>query len=128
LTSAIEPSNAAARRFLSTARPGEVARGLAPTTATDRGENTFSIRYVDICQINQEGFGDSGSAPIARGASGSDGRHPRVARVVPLVSDICGALKNYDLMPDDDPSPAGNRKTVLMYLGRADMLCPPVVC
>jgi hypothetical protein len=34
----------APRRFLSTARPGDVSRGLAPTTATDRGENSLSRR------------------------------------------------------------------------------------
>jgi hypothetical protein len=40
--------NPALRRFLKTARPADVSRGLAPTTAMDRGENSLSRRYVDI--------------------------------------------------------------------------------
>ena len=28
--------------------PADVSRGLAPTTATDRGENSLSRRYVDM--------------------------------------------------------------------------------
>jgi hypothetical protein len=32
-----------------------VSRGLAPTTATDRGENSLSRRYVDIGQLVQRG-------------------------------------------------------------------------
>ena len=32
----------AARRFLNTAPPAEVGRGLAPTSATDSGENSCS--------------------------------------------------------------------------------------
>src|SRR5215472_14976306 len=44
----MRPANPAALRFRMTARPGEVGRGLAPTTATERGEKSRSSRYVDM--------------------------------------------------------------------------------
>jgi len=44
LTRAREPEKPAARRLRSTARPTERSRGLAPTKATERGQNSFSSR------------------------------------------------------------------------------------
>jgi hypothetical protein len=38
------PFEAGGAKVLNTARPGDVSRGLAPTTATDRGENSLSRR------------------------------------------------------------------------------------
>jgi hypothetical protein len=43
----------AADRLRNTARPGDVSRGLAPTTVTDRGENSLSRRYVDMGESDQ---------------------------------------------------------------------------
>jgi hypothetical protein len=59
-----------------------VWRGLAPTTATDRGANSLSRRYVDIFQIKQEGYEGTGSA-----------LRPRL-----IVDDICSALKSCSLL------------------------------
>jgi hypothetical protein len=38
----------AAMMFATTCRPTEVSRGLAPTTASERGATNRSRRYVDI--------------------------------------------------------------------------------
>jgi hypothetical protein len=56
--------------FLSTARPGDVWRGLAPTIAIDRGENSLSRRYVDIGKINpkgRSGFRAEDKLPVGTG-------------------------------------------------------------
>jgi hypothetical protein len=55
----------ALRRFLKTARPTDVSRGLAPTTATDRGENSLSSRYVDMGSQSAAIFELKGTLPLA---------------------------------------------------------------
>src|SRR5262249_12502548 len=54
LTTAVSPANPSAHRLRRIAAPSDDARGLPPTSATQRGANTRSRPKVDIASLRRK--------------------------------------------------------------------------